>query len=158
MRCWPCSPATVRTPGFSRVARASCHFSICALRSAVVIDINRVTALEGIHQDNGRLILGALAGDRDIELSAAVRQQSPILTEAIRHVGHVEICHRGTVCGSLAHADPAAELLVVALALEAELLARSARGARTIAMNAGCVARAPRRLLTARRPTGPAIR
>jgi xanthine dehydrogenase iron-sulfur cluster and FAD-binding subunit A len=47
-------------------------------RSAVVIDINRVTALEGIRQDNGRLILGALAGDRDIELSAAVRQQCPI--------------------------------------------------------------------------------
>lgn len=102
-------------------------------RPAVVIDINRVTALETIHQQNGRLILGALARDRDVELSAAVRQHCPVLTEALRHVGHVEIRHRGTVCGSLAHADPAAELPVVALALDAELLARSARGTRTIA-------------------------
>jgi len=61
-----------------------------------------------------------------------VRRQSPMLAEAARHIAHAAIRHRGTVCGSIAHSDPAAELPILALALNAELVAVGPRGARVV--------------------------
>lgn len=101
-------------------------------RPAVVVDVNRVAGLDYLRAENGSLAIGAVARDRDAELWAEGRARCPILSEALRWVGHVEIRNRGTVCGSLAHADPTAELPVVAVALDAELVAQSARGRRTI--------------------------
>ena len=102
-------------------------------RPAVLIDITRITCLDSIEVDDGHLVVGAAARARDAELSPAVRERCPMLAESLHWVGHVEIRNRGTVCGSLAHADPVAELPLVAVALDAELVARSARGERTIA-------------------------
>ncbi|MGH7307555.1 MAG: FAD binding domain-containing protein [Candidatus Rokuibacteriota bacterium] len=103
------------------------------VRPSVLVDINRLVEIDGIRLADGHLIIGAVARDRDVELSAEARRRCPVLVEALHHVGHVEIRNRGTVCGSLAHADPAAELPVVAVAVEAQLVARSLRGTRTIA-------------------------
>lgn len=102
------------------------------VRPAVLVDINRITSLDFMRSENGHLAIGAVARDRDVELWAEARERCPILAEALRWVGHVEIRNRGTVCGSLAHADPAAELPVVAVALDAALIAESVRGRRGI--------------------------
>jgi CO/xanthine dehydrogenase FAD-binding subunit len=102
-------------------------------RPAVLVDITRIASLDSIEVDDGHLVVGAAARARDAELSPAVRERCPMLAESLRWVGHVEIRNRGTVCGSLAHADPVAELPLVAVTLDAELVARSARGKRTIA-------------------------
>lgn len=102
------------------------------VRPAVLVDINRITSLGYMRSENGYLAIGAVARDRDVELWAEARERCPILAEALRWVGHVEIRNRGTVCGSLAHADPAAELPVVTVALDAILIAESVRGKRAI--------------------------
>lgn len=102
------------------------------VRPAVLVDINRITSLAYMRSENGHLAIGAVARDRDVELWAEARERCPILAESLRWVGHVEIRNRGTVCGSLAHADPAAELPVIALLLDAEFIAESVRGRRAI--------------------------
>jgi len=98
----------------------------------VLIDLNRVAALSFVNDANGVLVLGAMlrqaAAERDHRLSAAV----PLLADALPLVGHETIRHRGTIGGTLAHADPAAEIPAVALALGAELVVRSTRGERVI--------------------------
>ena len=78
------------------------------------------------------LELGALTRQRDAERDPAVAAAAPLLAEALPLIGHVAIRNRGTVGGSLAHADPAAELPAVAVALRAEVVAESTRGLRTI--------------------------
>ena len=98
-----------------------------------VIDIGRIEALAGIAADNGTLALGAMARQRAAERSALVQEACPLLRQALLHVAHPTIRNRGTVGGSIAHADPAAELPAVATALDAQLVARSIRGERTIA-------------------------
>lgn len=103
------------------------------VRPSVLVDINRISELDCIRTENGDLTIGAVARDRDVELSAEARRGCPLLVEALHQVGHVEIRNRGTVCGSLAHDDPAAELPVAAVALEAQIVAQSRRGRRTIA-------------------------
>jgi carbon-monoxide dehydrogenase medium subunit len=102
-------------------------------RPAALVDLHRVRELDYARLDDGALAIGAATRQRDAELWAEGRARCPILAEALRHVGHVEIRHRGTVCGSLAHADPAAELPLVTLALDGRLVARSRRGARAVA-------------------------
>ena len=101
-------------------------------RPAVVVDINRIKSLDYMRAENGHLVVGAAARARDVELWTDARERCPVMTESLRWVGHVEIRNRGTVCGSLAHADPVAELPLVAVALDADLVARSARGRRVI--------------------------
>jgi CO/xanthine dehydrogenase FAD-binding subunit len=97
-----------------------------------LVDINRIKALDYITPQNGGLRIGALTRHRTIETSAAVREKLPVLAAAALEVGHLAIRNRGTFGGSLAHADPAAEFPVVALALEASITTKSARGGRTI--------------------------
>ena len=97
-----------------------------------LVDINRVTALDFITPQNGGLRIGALTRHRTIETSAVVREKLPVLAAAAAEVGHLAIRNRGTFGGSLAHADPAAEFPMVALALDATITTKTARGGRTI--------------------------
>ena len=98
----------------------------------VVIDLGRVGGLAGIRPWNDGLAIGAMTRHRDAELAGDVRERAPLVAQALPYVGHVAIRNRGTVGGSMAHADAAAELPAVALALDAELVARSVRGERVI--------------------------
>jgi CO/xanthine dehydrogenase FAD-binding subunit len=99
---------------------------------AVLIDLNRLADLGGVQAWDGGLSIGALARQSALERADLVRERLPILAETARLVGHPAIRHRGTVGGSIAHADPAAELPAAMLALEASFVARSASGERTI--------------------------
>jgi carbon-monoxide dehydrogenase medium subunit len=102
-------------------------------RPANLVDINLVEPELGVLEPwDGGLRLGGLVRQRAAERSDLVRQRNPLLAEALPLVGHPQIRNRGTVGGSLAHADPASELPAVAALLEAELVARSARGERTL--------------------------
>jgi carbon-monoxide dehydrogenase medium subunit len=100
-------------------------------RPGVLIDINRVPALDAVSEDGGRLRLGALVRQRRLERWAADR--APVMAAALRLVGHAAIRTRGTVAGSIAHADPAAELPALLLALDGAVVARRREGAREIA-------------------------
>jgi CO/xanthine dehydrogenase FAD-binding subunit len=101
-------------------------------RPAVVVDVNRVDGLDYIRQENGTLAIGALTRQRAVERSGAVAQAQPLLAAATRLIAHPQIRNRGTVGGSIAHADPAAEYPAVALALGAELRVAGPRGERSI--------------------------
>src|SRR5207249_257233 len=99
-------------------------------RPGVVVDINRIGPLDYLREEDGALVLGALARQHSVERWA--RARSPLLATAMRHIGHEAIRTRGTIAGSLAHADPAAELPALLLCLDGDVRARSARGERTI--------------------------
>ncbi len=98
-----------------------------------LIDLNGLAELDFIHAaDGGGMRLGAMTRQRRLERDPAVAGRAPLLHEALPWVAHPQIRNRGTLGGSLVHADPAAELPVVALALEARLRAQSTRGERWI--------------------------
>ena len=91
----------------------------------VVVDINRIEGLDAIAPAaGGGLTLGAMTRQRTVERSDVARQHCPLLTDAMPWLGHFQIRNRGTIGGSLVHADPAAELPAVMAALEAELVLR----------------------------------
>ncbi|KFZ80118.1 molybdopterin dehydrogenase [Amycolatopsis sp. MJM2582] len=102
-------------------------------RPSLVVDINRLDELSFLRKENGRLEIGALTRHRAVETSAVVRAEVPLLADALGHVGHVAIRNRGTIGGSLAHADPAAELPAVMVALDADFTVRGSSGERTVA-------------------------
>lgn len=102
-------------------------------RPAVLIDLNRVEGLDGVSAWDGGVAVRTLTRHRTLERSALVRERLPGLGEATGYIGHPAIRNRGTVGGSVAHADPAAELPAALVALEATLVARSAAGERTVA-------------------------
>lgn len=100
---------------------------------AMLIDVGRVDELKGISDAGDHINIGALTRHHDVEHSDLLTAQVPILPEATSHVGDSQVRHRGTIGGSLAHADPASDLPAVLLALGGSLVARSsARGERTI--------------------------
>lgn len=96
-----------------------------------LVDTNRVRELAYVRAADDGLAFGAFARLDELE-SDEVRRRCPILADIVRDIGHAAIRHRGTVCGSLTHADPAAELPVAALVLEADLVASGPRGSRVI--------------------------
>ncbi|MFI0445104.1 FAD binding domain-containing protein [Actinomadura sp. 6N118] len=98
-----------------------------------LVDINRIAALDTIEVSERGVLVGALARHTAVERAADAARVQPLLREAIRHVAHPVIRNRGTVVGSLAHADPAAELPAVLALLDGEVEAASVRGRRTIA-------------------------
>ncbi len=98
----------------------------------VLIDVNNVRELGGLSTWNGGISIGALVRQSALEHADIARQRAPLLVEATALVGHPAIRHRGTVGGSLAHADPAAELPAAMLALEAQLVVRGARAQRSM--------------------------
>jgi CO/xanthine dehydrogenase FAD-binding subunit len=99
----------------------------------MLVDVNRVAELAYVRPANGGLAIGALTRQHALERSDVVRARLPIVAEACRLIGHLPIRHRGTLGGSLAHADPASELPAVMVALEAELTASRVGGRRTLA-------------------------
>ena len=98
-----------------------------------LVDINRLTDLEYVRADDGGVVVGGLTRQHAVEQSELIRARVPIVAEACGLIGHLPIRHRGTIGGSLAHADPASELPAVAVALEAELALASAQGTRALA-------------------------
>ena len=100
-------------------------------RPATIVDINRVDGLDALTGRDGTLSLGALVRQRRLEVWA--RERCPLLAAALALVGHAAIRNRGTVAGSIVHADPAAELPALLLTLDGVAVARSSRGERTIA-------------------------
>lgn len=103
------------------------------VRPSVLIDLNGVAGIDRIVPSaGGGLAIGALVRHAALAGSALVKERAPLLAEAARHVGHPAIRHRGTLGGSLAHADPAAELPAALLALDAQIVLFGPRGARTI--------------------------
>ena len=101
-------------------------------RPSALVDVGRVAALSGISA-NGALRLGATARQVDALRSPQVVERAPLLSDALHHVGHPATRSRGTLGGSIAHADPAAELPAVLLALDGEAIVRSRDGERAIA-------------------------
>jgi carbon-monoxide dehydrogenase medium subunit len=97
-----------------------------------VVDLNHVAGLDYIREENGWIAIGALTRQRALERSELVRARQPLLHEATRNIAHPQIRNRGTVGGSIAHADPAAELPAVALVLDAELVVTGPGGRRTL--------------------------
>jgi carbon-monoxide dehydrogenase medium subunit len=98
-----------------------------------VIDINRVPDLDAVRATPEGLVIGALVRQEMLERSALVREHAPLIAAALPHVGHSAIRARGTIGGSLALADPAAELPACAVALAATIRAASRGGRRDIA-------------------------
>ena len=100
---------------------------------AALIDLNHITALAGAQaSDTGGLQLGAMTRHAALERSPLVAERAPLLAETMPFIAHPQIRSRGTIGGSLAHADPAAELPAVMVALEATLTLRSASGERRL--------------------------
>lgn len=99
---------------------------------AHVVDLGRIEALRFIRQDGPTLVIGALATHWMIESSAVVTKTVPLLAEAAAGIGDVQVRNAGTIGGSLAHADPAADYPAALLALEAQVVAEGTRGRRTI--------------------------
>jgi carbon-monoxide dehydrogenase medium subunit len=97
-----------------------------------LIDVNRIATLQGVARENGSLVVGAATRQRVMERNLAVADAVPLLARATPLVGHFQIRNRGTVGGSLAHADPASEYPAVALALDAEFEIASASATRRV--------------------------
>src|SRR5438132_423237 len=97
-----------------------------------LVDIGRVAGLDVVDDGPGGFTVGAGVRHSAVEGSPVAGRAAPLVAAAMPHIGHRAIRNRGTVCGSLAHADPAAELPAVAVAVDAELVARSSGGERAI--------------------------
>ncbi|MGO8861908.1 MAG: FAD binding domain-containing protein [Acidimicrobiales bacterium] len=102
-------------------------------RPAQLVDINDVSSLDGIDDRGDLVAFGATTRERDVERSRLVAERLPVLSEALPFIGHVSIRNRGTIGGSIAHADASAELPAIALITDAQIVARSRRGERSIA-------------------------
>jgi carbon-monoxide dehydrogenase medium subunit len=103
------------------------------LRPSILIDINRIAGLDRIEAVAEGVRIGAIARHHAVETSALVKEHFPIVTCAMAHVAHLAIRNRGTIGGSLSHSDPAAELPMLCVLLDAKLKVRSPAGHRTIA-------------------------
>lgn len=98
----------------------------------VIIDLNRIPELAYINEAGGRVHIGAMTRQRTLEFSPVIARELPLLHEAIKMVGHLPTRSRGTIGGSLANADSAAEIPMILQVLEGEVLVRGPDGERTI--------------------------
>ena len=99
---------------------------------ALLIDLNGVGGLDGIASSNGHLEIGALVRHAQAERSAELARRAPLIALAMPHIGHPAIRNRGTIGGSVAFADPAAELPACVLALDGELAIAGPQGSRAV--------------------------
>lgn len=99
---------------------------------ATLIDIARIPGLSGIREAGGSIEIGAATTHREIAASSLLRDRCPVLAETAAEIGDPQVRNRGTIGGSLAHADPAADYPATMLALDAELQIRSSRGERRV--------------------------
>ena len=97
-----------------------------------VIDIGHLRGMSYIREENGQIVIGALTTHAEIEQSALLASKCPLLPQTAAQIGDVQVRNRGTIGGSLAHADPAADYPAAILALGAEIMAANTSGARTI--------------------------
>ncbi|MBR0680953.1 xanthine dehydrogenase family protein subunit M [Roseomonas eburnea] len=102
------------------------------LRPSLLVDIGRIAGLEGIVEDAAGLTIGAMTRHRRLETDPRIARHFPVLAHAMTHVAHLAIRNRGTIGGSLSHADPAAELPMMALLLDATLRLNRQDGEREI--------------------------
>jgi carbon-monoxide dehydrogenase medium subunit len=98
-----------------------------------IVDLNRIPGLSKVEAVNGMVSIGAMARQRQLEFAPLIREQLPLLSEALRWVGHLPTRTRGTIGGSIAHADPAAEIPMVLQAMAGEVVVRGPQGERHIA-------------------------
>jgi CO/xanthine dehydrogenase FAD-binding subunit len=101
-------------------------------RPKVLVDINRIKELDYIREEKDELVIGGLVRERTLEVSPLVQKKCPILAEAISYIGHLPIRTRGTIGGSLAHADPSAEIPVVICGLGGKMKVVGPSGERTL--------------------------
>jgi aerobic carbon-monoxide dehydrogenase medium subunit len=102
-------------------------------RPSVLVDLGRVGSLVGIERRNGTVSIGSMTRQRHAELSQELGEACPLIPQGLAWVGHLQIRNRGTIGGSIAHADPAAEMCAVALAMDAEMVVGGPRGERLVA-------------------------
>ncbi|OIK29637.1 FAD binding domain-containing protein [Streptomyces malaysiense] len=98
----------------------------------LVVDVGRIPGLRGVREDGGTLVIGALTTHHDVIHDPLVRRHAGLLAEATATVADPAVRHRGTLGGSLAHADPAGDLAAIVLALDGELVAAGPGGRRTV--------------------------
>ncbi len=98
-----------------------------------IIDLNRIPELAFVEADAGRVRIGAMTRQRRLEFDPVVAEHLPLLHQAIRWIGHLPTRSRGTIGGSIAHADPSAEIPMVLVALDGEVVAQGPKGERRIA-------------------------
>jgi carbon-monoxide dehydrogenase medium subunit len=98
-----------------------------------VIDLGRIRGMSYIHEDSGRIAIGAMTTHAEVAASGMLRDKCPLLAETAGEIGDMQVRNRGTMGGSLAHADPAGDYPAAILALDAEMVATSSAGTRTIA-------------------------
>ena len=103
------------------------------IRPAILVDINRIRGLAFIEETGNTIRVGALTRHYELEISPVLAKHLPVVASAMTHVAHLAIRNRGTIGGSLSHADPAAELPMIALLLNARLHVVSSKGERTVA-------------------------
>jgi carbon-monoxide dehydrogenase medium subunit len=124
------------TPGAKALAGGQSLVPMMAMRlvrPSVLVDLARVPGLGELRDEGHHVHVGATTRQRALERWAPLAQRVPLMAAALPSVGHRETRNRGTVGGSLVHADPAAELLLVAMTLEAEMVVHGAGGERTVA-------------------------
>ena len=97
-----------------------------------LVDINRVAELDYIEARDSYLAIGAITRQRQVEQSALIQQRHPLLIDVVGHIGHMQIRNRGTIAGSIAHADPAAELPALLTCLGGEVVIRNVSGQRIL--------------------------
>ena len=100
---------------------------------SVLVDIGRLADLSYIRDDGDHIAIGALTRHRDVETSPILAEHAPLLVHATSHVGDLPVRHRGTIGGSIAHADPASDLPATTMALGATYVAQGPNGTREIA-------------------------
>jgi 2-furoyl-CoA dehydrogenase FAD binding subunit len=115
---------------------------------ALLIDIARISALDHIRLERGALTVGAAVTQAMVEARPSLAEEVPLLAKILPWIGHYQTRNRGTVCGSIAHADPSAELPLCLMALGGEVMLRSSRARRTVGAEAFFMGM----LSTARRP------
>lgn len=103
---------------------------------AQLIDIVRIPGLSGIRASGGRIAIGATTTHYEIAASPLLRDQCPMMAEAATEIGDPQVRNRGTIGGSIAHADPAADFPAVVLALDADIVLKGPTGARTVKASA----------------------
>jgi carbon-monoxide dehydrogenase medium subunit len=103
-----------------------------AASPSMLVDIQHVEGLKGIAIEDGQIVIKAMTRHRELELDANVRRLNPLVAETMQHVAHIPIRNRGTIVGSLCHADPSAELPLLFVLLDGTLVAHGPAGTRPI--------------------------
>jgi len=103
-----------------------------AARPTALVDINNIKELDYLKEEGNEIAIGAITRERTVEASPLIKEKSPILARAISHIGHLPIRFRGTIGGSLVHADPTAEIPIVSVAMGAKMKIAGLSGERIV--------------------------